>query len=32
MEFAIKKVDYYNVTAEGQAGGEARVLSAFAGD
>lgn len=31
MEFDIKKVDYYNVTAEGHAGGEARVLSAFAG-
>ncbi len=31
MEFDIKKVDYYNVTTEGQAGGEASVLSAFAG-
>lgn len=32
MEFDIKKVDYYNMTAEGHAGGESIVLSAFTGD
>ncbi len=31
MEFDIQKVDYFNVTTEGKAGGEARILSVFAG-